>query len=113
MSNYRDPSKQKRRHARIAVSNLQGTFLVEGSGQEHDCSILDIGTGGMGISSKTLLYPGERIKMRFWLENQEFEIPGIVSRVSGKNVGIIYDNPPQDVIMKIQNFIHSKLFKGK
>jgi len=73
---------------------------------------LDLGTGGVGIATKTLLYPGDKIKIHFWLEGNEFNLLATVSRTSGKNVGLIFEDPPLDAISKIQNYIHSKLFKS-
>ncbi len=110
---FREASKQKRKNARIKLLNVTGSFLIhtQGNSQSHECVILDIGTGGIGISTKTFLYPGDKIQIQFWLENQFFDIPAIVSRVSGKNVGLVFDNPEIQYITKIQDYIHSKLFK--
>ncbi|GIX41958.1 MAG: hypothetical protein KatS3mg129_1691 [Leptospiraceae bacterium] len=63
---FRDPSKQKRKNARIRVPNIPATFILEGLNKEYECQILDIGTGGLGISTKTLLYPGDKIRIRFF-----------------------------------------------
>jgi len=110
---FRDPSKQKRKNARIRVPNLPAMFSLEGINKEYECIINDIGTGGLGISTKTLLYPGDKIKIHFWLEGIEFNIPATVSRVSGKNVGLVFEDLPVEIVAKIQNYIHSKLFKEK
>jgi hypothetical protein len=112
MGEYRDPSKQKRKNARIRVNNITATFKIEGTNQDYECQILDLGTGGLGIATKTLLYPGDKIKIHFWLEGNEFNLLATVSRTSGKNVGLIFEDPPLDAISKIQNYIHSKLFKS-
>ncbi len=107
---FRESSKQKRKNARIRV-NLNGTFVILGMDKENECNIVDIGTGGMGILTKTLLYPGDKVKIHFWLDDKEFYLQGTVSRVSGKNVGLIFEDISTDDIAKIQNYIHSRLFK--
>lgn len=109
----RSPSKQQRKNARIRVTNITGTFILQNQNKEYECQILDIGTGGLGISSKTLLYPGDKIIVKFWLEDKNFELPSVVSRVSGKNIGLIFDNVPTEMINQIQNFIHKNIFHKK
>lgn len=106
-----NPSKQRRQNARIRLTNLTGTFILQNQNKEYECQILDIGTGGLGISTKTLLYPGDKIIVKFWLEDKIFELPSVVSRVSGKNVGLIYDNVSAEMINQIQTFIHKNIFQ--
>ncbi len=111
--NFQKPSKQQRKNARIRITNLIGNFVFHNQNKENECTILDIGTGGLGIETKTLLYPGDKIIVKFWLEDTIFELPCIVSRVSGKNAGVIYDNVSEEIIVKIQNFIHKNIFHKK
>lgn len=109
--NIRDPNRQRRKHARIRVNNLKATFQIQGSNKEYDCVILDLGTGGIGIESKTLLYPGDRVIIKFWLQNRYYEIPSMVSRVSGKVAGLVFENPESEAIGNIQSYIHEQIFR--
>ncbi|MFN3603785.1 MAG: PilZ domain-containing protein [Leptonema sp. (in: bacteria)] len=113
LGEFRDTKKQQRKNARIRLTNLLGTFFLVSEKKEYECQILDLGTGGLGLSTKTLLYPGDKIIVKFWLEDQMFELPSIVSRVSGKNVGVIFENIQNKEIEKIQSFIHKNFFHKK
>lgn len=113
LGDYRDPSKQKRKNARIRINNLIANFKISGVPKEYECQILDIGTGGLGLSTTTLLYPGDKIQLNFFLDGVEFHINATVSRVSGKIVGVVFDEISSNEVAKIQNYIHSRLFKEK
>lgn len=110
---FQKPSKQQRKNARIRINNLIGSFTLNNQSRENECRILDIGTGGLGIETKTLLYPGDKIIIRFWLEENNFELPCVVSRVSGKNAGVVFENISEEIIAKIQNYIHKNFFHSK
>lgn len=105
----RDPSKQKRRNARIGV-NLEAHFKFESDPTVHEANVLDLGTGGIALSARTPLYPGDRIQLNFALGEQFVEAMCIVSRSSGKTFGMVFEDPEDPIVGFVQDFIQKKLF---
>ncbi|MBW7856750.1 MAG: PilZ domain-containing protein [Leptonema sp. (in: Bacteria)] len=105
----RDPAKQKRRNARIGV-NFEAHFKFESDSTVHQASVLDLGTGGIALSAKTPLYPGDRIQLNFALGEQFVEAMCVVSRSSGKTFGVVFEDPEDPVVGIVQDFIQKKLF---
>ncbi len=106
----RDADKQKRRQARTNL-NLDGTFTMESGGDPSPCTLLDIGTGGLSFLTRSTLYVGDRLVVRCKIGGREVSLPGSVSRVSGKSVGMQFSQIAPDVLEKIQGFIHDTFFE--
>lgn len=105
----RDPSKQKRRNARIAV-RIDAEFRMAGESATHPADLIDLGTGGIGLVARMPLYPGDRLVLSFPLEERYIEVSVVVSRASGKNFGVVFENPEDPAIEFIQNYIQRKFF---
>ena len=105
----RDPSKQKRRNARIAV-RIEAEFCVAGESATHPAELFDLGTGGIGLTARMPLSPGDRLILSFRLEERDIEASVVVSRASGKNFGVIFEDPEDPAIGIVQNYIQKKFF---
>jgi len=108
-SKLRDPSTQKRRNARV-VTSLEAIFYMDGESKSHDATVIDLGTGGIGISAKVPLYPGDRIFLQFSVNEESISTFCVVSRASGKNFGLIFENPEDPVVETVQDYIQKKFF---
>ena len=71
---------------------------------------MDIGIGGLSFTSRSTLYQGDRVHIRFRLMERSVEFDGEVSRVSGKYVGLAFLDPSEDHLELIQKYIHSNFF---
>lgn len=105
----RDASQQKRKKARARVS-LQADFQLEGKPEKHPCSIVDIGTGGLSIQTKSTLYVGDRLVVFFKLKTRVLTQNATVTRVSGKSVGAQFTGLGDAELAEIQEYIHSSFF---
>ena len=106
----RDSDKQKRRQARTNL-NLEGTFTMPGDGVPGPCTLLDIGTGGLSFLTRSSLYLGDALSLRFKLSGHELVASGTVSRVSGKTVGVQFTGLGAAELELIQSFIHDTFFE--
>lgn len=105
----RDPSKQKRRNARISV-RLEAEFRMAGESVTHPADLVDLGTGGIGLTARMPLYPGDRLILSFRLEDRYIQVAVVVSRASGKNFGVLFEDPEDPAISHIQDYIQKKFF---
>lgn len=106
----RESDKQKRRQARSNL-NLDGTFTMAAGGDPAPCTLLDIGTGGLSFLTRSTLYVGDKINLLCKLAGAELRVSGIVSRVSGKTVGIQFTALGATELEQIQAFIHKTFFE--
>lgn len=104
--------KQKRKRARVRL-NQPGVYYLNGKTTPLDCTLIDIGLGGLTIQCGTLLYLNEVVTVDFHLGNSELRIKGFVGRVSGKNVVIRYDELPARETEIIQEYIHNAYYLDK
>ena len=105
-----DPSHQKRKKARTPV-NIQGEFSLDGKKEIFECTLTDIGTGGLSFISKMSLYVGDRLLLRFRLNSQTIELPVAVVRVAGKHTGAQFSSIKDESLQIVQNFIHTSFFE--
>lgn len=106
----RDASRQKRKMARTTVS-LSGEYLVGADERPVECSITDIGTGGLSMLTKTSMYVGDAVRVRLRLGSESLELAGQVVRVTGKTVGVQFTSIQEEHLEKIQDYIHTTFFQ--
>ncbi len=106
----RDSAQQKRKKARLNV-NIPGEYRLEGQSEYYPCQLSDLGAGGLSLLSKGTLYSGDQLHIRFRMDQRSIEIRGVAVRVSGKSVGIQYQDVSEEEISAIQDFIHSSFFE--
>lgn len=105
----RDPAQQKRKKARAPV-NRGGEFAV-GAGSYQECTVNDIGTGGLSFATRSALYPGDSIRIRVKLGEKFMDLPAMVARSSGKTVAAVFDELSEDQVITIQEYIHQSFFE--
>lgn len=105
----RDPAKQKRKNARVSVA-LLGEFRIGKHDSVHEASVIDVGTGGIGLTARTPLFPGDRILLAFPLNETRVEAKLVVSRSSGNAFGAVYENPEDPAIPAVQDYIQKRTF---
>lgn len=59
---YRDPSLQKRKDARIKIV-LDAEISIKGKQEKHPVTILDIGTGGVALDSRITMFEGDYVHL--------------------------------------------------
>ena len=106
---FRDPAQQKRKKARAQIQ-ADAEFCMQGNPTWHACQLVDIGIGGLSFTSRSTLYQGDKVQIRFKLLDQHVEFEGEVSRVSGKYVGLAFLNPDEELLERIQHYIHTNFF---
>ena len=106
----RDPSQQKRKKARTQV-NLDGQFHLKGQKEKNQVNLTDLGAGGLSFVSRTTLYPGDNLTIQFKLNKEILEVEATVIRTAGKNFGVQFINPSEQLVQKIQEYIHSSFFE--
>ncbi|TGK17889.1 PilZ domain-containing protein [Leptospira fluminis] len=106
---YRDPSQQKRKNARVKIT-IEGEFCVKGKTQKFPVHVVDIGTGGAGMETRTSVFEGDRIVLFAAINGKNMELESEVIRVSGKKANIIFVNLPDEDKDLIQDLIHKKFF---
>ncbi|MEQ8349872.1 MAG: PilZ domain-containing protein [Leptospiraceae bacterium] len=106
---FRDPAQQKRKKARAQIQ-AEAEFALNNSGGFQTCQLVDIGIGGLSFTSRSTLYQGDRLSIRFRLLERQVEFGGEVSRVSGKYVGMAFIEPAEEDLELIQKYIHSNFF---
>lgn len=107
-----DPSKQKRKKARIRL-DTSGTYVLNGKGKPIECKLIDLGTGGLTFQSNMSLYPGDKLELEFKLPGKSVSVPGEIARVSGKDCVLKYLELSPEVESAIQSFIHDSFFDDK
>lgn len=105
----RDSAQQKRKQAR-SPAKIEADFMLKGQDQPHPCSVTDLGTGGLSIQTKSTLYQGDVIDIQLKLQGRMLKLPVEVVRVSGKSIGLKYQNLSDQDMAKIQDFIHRAFF---
>lgn len=105
----RDAAQQKRKKARTGV-NIPAEFALKGQGQPVECTVTDLGTGGLSITTRSTMYMGDQIEVRLRLGKEALTILCSVVRVSGKSIGLQFDKIPDIQMEYIQNYIHTTFF---
>jgi TonB family protein len=99
----------RRVHVRRAVPSLAYVDLGENNGGV----ILNIGEGGIALTSAAPLFPGVPIEMRFQLpgSNDWLEARGEIAQISGskKEAGLRFVNLSEDARNQIQDWISSDI----
>jgi hypothetical protein len=106
---FRDPAQQKRKKARAPIE-MEAEFTLKAGQEWQKCQLVDIGIGGLSFTSRSTLYQGDAVHMRFRLLQQPVELQGEVSRVSGKYIGIAFLDPDESYLELIQKYIHTNFF---
>ncbi|MFB5649113.1 PilZ domain-containing protein [Leptospira wolffii] len=106
---YRDPSQQKRKNARVKIT-IDGEFAVKGKAQRFPVFIVDIGTGGAGLETRTSVFEGDRIHLFGTINGKNMDLESEVIRVSGKKANVIFLNLSDEDKDLIQDLIHKKFF---
>ncbi|PJZ69793.1 pilus assembly protein PilZ [Leptospira perolatii] len=106
---YRDPSQQKRKNARVKLT-IDGDFCIKGKPQRFPIHIIDIGTGGAGLETRSSVFEGDRIQLFALVNDKNMELEAEVIRVSGKKVNCIFINLSDEDRSAIQDLIHKKFF---
>lgn len=101
----RAPNQQKRKKARAQV-NLPADFQILGHHEFLPCSLADIGSGGLALITRSSLYIGDKLKVRFKIAESPFEGQCVVVRVVGKAVGVQFENLSPADEDRLQDFIH-------
>lgn len=106
----RDPAQQKRKKARASV-NVAGEFKIKGHAEFLPCTIADVGAGGLHLLTRSSLFQGDFLTVRFPMAGSTFECNGVVTRSLGKAIGIQFENLPPEAEHRLQEFIHSALLE--
>lgn len=106
----RDPAQQKRKKARAAV-NAPGEFKIKGHPDFLGCTIADVGAGGLHLLTRSSLYVGDNLTVRFQMNGSPFECQATVTRSLGKAIGVQFENLTVEDEDRLQAFIHSALLE--
>ena len=97
--------KQRRKKGRIRT-NISGAYFIQGKPKNIECTIVDLGMGGLTLQSGTALYQGEKVTALFRLEEDFLQIEGVICRISGKNAVLRYEELPEGIAQKVQGYIN-------
>ena len=94
--------------------NLSGQLKLEAKGDFQICEIDDIGTGGIRFHGGTYVLEGDKVVLRFELEeNKPMEAHGPILRTQGKYAVVqIPETGAEELVSKIQEYIHKNLFSA-
>lgn len=102
--------KQRRRKGRVRT-NIQGSYTLSGKNKSIECTIVDLGMGGLTLQTGVVLYQGEKIRTNFLLEDSSLELDGVVCRITGKNAVLKFDDISEVNSSKIQEYINKIYYK--
>jgi hypothetical protein len=91
---------------------MEAEFRLADDPSVHVAEMVDIGTGGIGLMARMPLVPGDRLNIKFRLEDQEVESAVVVSRASGKIFGVVFEDPDDPAVGQIRSYIQKK-FMGR
>lgn len=97
--------KQRRKKGRVRT-NIPGSYTISGKDKNIECTIIDLGMGGLTIQTGVVLYQGERVRANFHLEELFLQIEGTIGRVTGKNAVLRYEEISEQAAAKIQGYIN-------
>jgi len=106
----RDPAQQKRKKARAAV-NAPGEFKIKGHAEFLACTIADVGAGGLHLLTRSSLYVGDQLTIKFQMNGAPFESAATVTRSLGKAIGVQFENLTPEDEARLQEFIHAALLE--
>ncbi|EMM72267.1 PilZ domain-containing protein [Leptospira weilii] len=106
---YRDPSLQKRKNARIKIA-LGAEISIKGRQEKHPVTILDIGTGGVALDSRTTMFEGDHVHLHTKINGKDLILETKIIRSSGKKVNGVFVGIEDKHRVEIQEFIHKKFF---
>lgn len=85
--------KQKRKKLRVQTNiNAKFAFLGRPEYGEHDCMIMNLSEGGLGLLSNTVVFPGDHLLVTFSLEDKNCTEEALVKHNLGKEMGIEFLN---------------------
>ncbi|EQA62051.1 PilZ domain-containing protein [Leptospira alexanderi] len=106
---YRNPSLQKRKNARIKIA-LGAEISIKGKQEKHPVTILDIGTGGVALDSRTTMFEGDHVHLHTRINGKDLILETKIIRSSGKKVNGVFVGIEDKHRIEIQEFIHKKFF---
>ncbi|AXR60408.1 PilZ domain-containing protein [Leptospira mayottensis] len=106
---YRDPSLQKRKDARIKIV-LDAEISIKGKQEKHPVTILDIGTGGVALDSRITMFEGDYVHLHARINGKNLILETKIIRSSGKKVNGVFIGIGNEHRTEIQEFIHRKFF---
>lgn len=107
---FRDPAKQKRKNARVNL-NIEAEFSLSARKDRYPCLILDIGTGGVALDTRSTVFEGDKISIFAKLYGKEVELNATVIKVSGKTANCQFGSLSEETMDLIQEVIHKKFFE--
>lgn len=93
------------RLTRIQV-NIKANYVLKGN--QGECDIVDISSGGIGISVRQTFVLGDLIHVIFRIpigSKEEIDFWGIVRNVNSKIIGLKYEEISHDNIDKIDKYL--------
>lgn len=109
--NFMQPDKQKRDNARVKV-NIEGEYAFESDNKFMNCQLRDIGTGGVALEGKFSFYEGDRLQLRFSLDQRPMKALIEITNVSGRKAGGRFISLTDEQYSMIQSYLNRHLMSG-
>lgn len=106
------PREQKRHEGRLRVA-VPGEYCFVGKDDWTPCRLNDLSADGMSLDGKTSFYAGDKLEVRFPLENRMILVTLEVTHLIGKKAGgriIKIDDSDRRMIQEVLN---RELMSGK
>ena len=103
------PDKQRRQSARLKTQS-QGLFKMKNSTSWEQCTILDVGIGGLYIQGSHSFYVGDKVDVKFSLQDKFLTLEIVITNVQGKKAGGSFANVPENTVNYIREVLHSAYF---
>lgn len=84
-------------------------------GNQGECNIIDISSGGVGISARQTFVPGDLIHVIFRIpsgKKEEIDFWGIVKNVKNNIIGLKYEEISHEDVERIDNYMAILLGQG-
>jgi hypothetical protein len=85
---------------------IKGTYELKGN--RGDCNIVDISEGGIGLSVRQTLVPGDLVHVNFRIplgKEEDVDFWGIVRNVNNNIIGLKYEEITHDNIDRIDGYV--------
>ena len=103
------PDKQRRQSARLKTQS-QGLFKMKNSTTWENCTVLDVGIGGLYIQGAHSFYIGDKVDVKFALQDKYLTLEIEIKNVQGKKAGGSFINVPEKTLNYIRDVLHSAYF---
>ena len=110
--NFSEVRFTNRKQPRLKV-DIPGFLLKSGDEFRNKCNIINIGVLGLGLEYKGVLVRGDLVEVEFILNGVKLNFRCKVAHISGKFLGLTFQDINQEETTFIRDIVHANFFNRK